>query len=354
MQEALRGAIVEAQQTRQQEIKKERGTTALIQADNQAQTYVESQKNIKLQKNAKTTRKNSITKANSYALVQKELDTSKTIETALTVGAVLSVAAQIAKGAGAITVVAAVANPFVLSAVAGAFVVGAVIVNLRAANKELLSFLSLNIEQFTDLMDFFELAELIISEMQKNEELKIFNFKSDAVKAHAELYKLELLRNSPQRVIDELMALQTESNKLKKKGFNLTGKVRRAFFSSYIQAKIIKYFNNFVLACNVMQQRFFLFINIYRRDFDKAITALEYKPQFKKVFNIGLDQKTTIAVTEEFNDTKIKELIKQYAGVAEKLNAIELKLGATKDPNQGGGQGQGQGGGVRRRTRRRR
>jgi len=261
----------------------------------------------------------------------------------------LTVGNQLLKHAAGATIVVGTVIPVILPALAAAALIGAVILKLKAGHIKLNAFLKLNTEQFSDLIDFFKLAEMITLKMQEiDTQLKNFNFKCEMVNAHASMYRLELLSISPPSVIEKLHELSKVHNKSeddveytkkiqqkieKNKSWvkRTAGTLERVFFSGLLMDNISKYYNNLVLACQAMKDRFFLFINIYRKVFDQAMKDIQVnnKELFDKVFSIPVGTTVTISTGYGDLDKEVDDAIAKAAELAAAPTLQDADLAGT-------------------------
>jgi len=269
-----------------------------------------------------------------------------------------------AKTLGGIAVVAAAANPVVLPAVAAAALAVAIILRTKAGHRNLLKFLSTKSSQFTNMLDFINLAELIIKKMkEKNPAVAKYNFHSDAALSAAEDLKATLLAISPPSVLQEFMQqtktrpppdAQTRFAKLKNTSGKLYGMFRRVFFYSAVEDSVRTKFEEVLTACEIMETRFFLFLITYENDYAAISEEIQRDPQYQKTF--GLAQVAAEASKDVAENAKIMDVVVKKAeeiatsAAAADEPSSELPIADDENP-QGGPQMAGR---RTRRTRRRR
>jgi hypothetical protein len=209
------------------------------------------------------------------------------------------------KALGAISVVAGGAFPAALPVIAASALVVAIFLQYYAGSVELMAYMGIISEQFTEVIDFFNLASIISTTMQDkttDEKIKKFDFRLAKVKAFAKLFIKELLKYSPdsmrQKMIsesgkqDEIMTLIKETKPLEGlKGMLARGitKLSRFFSSGAIMGRLSRYFQNFTVSCQATKDRFFLFIAMYPDLFKTAMDTIRdpnnlHSKLFDKIF----------------------------------------------------------------------
>ena len=318
-------------------------------------------------------------------------------EKAMIVGAVASGTAAVARGLGGVAFVAAVANPFVLPGVAAAFIILAIYAQLKSNNLKFHSFLKMNIEHFTDLHNFIQMAKMVIKEMQEQEirmssdgkpnegQVGKYDFNTASVEALAKYYKSVLLENSPVAVLKMLQELEKNDGKLspaqaqelvkpetgdssapnqeggislpsffkknqsetesaqepttnsvlKKRGSNWTGTIKRAIWSSYYQGNIEKAFQDLMSAATNMKDRFFFFLHLNSELFQQVRSKIMESEDFRKVFKIDPTVKVDISISGQAQELR-KKLEEAYADGKNSLQA-DAQTAQTAQAGSGAG-----------------
>ena len=101
---------------------------------------------------------------------------------------------------------------------------------------------------------------------------------------------------------------------------------------------ISKYYNNLVLACQAMKDRFFLFINIYRKVFDQAMKDIQENNRelFNKVFSIPEGTTVTIYTGYRDNDAEVDAAIEKAAAEAAGVTSEDADLASRNLAPKGG------------------
>ena len=276
------------------------------------------------------------------------------------------VISKIVQGAATLTIVAAAANPATFPIIAGVFIVAAVTLKLVADHTELNHFLRLNMEQFTRFMEFFRMTDLIMTRFAADEKYahipqNILN--TGKVNDLAEVYRAELLKNSPPAVINALQKLINKSNEKNalRKAFknakinstrtrkrNIFGSVKRFVASSSIMASIIKQFQNFVVSCTDSQFRFSILMTRYSKEFNEVVDTIEASgtEQEKVIISMILGPKKDqqVAITDAAQSKQLSDIVGNLVAipsVAAEVNNAE-KEGAALQAQVPGQQAQGQ------------
>ena len=225
------------------------------------------------------------------------------------------------KTLGGIAAVAAAVNPVVLPAEAGAALAVAIILSTKAGHRNLLKFLSTKSSQFTNMLDFINLAELIIAKMkEKNPAVAKYNFHSDAALAAAEDLKTTLLAISPPSVLQDFMRqtgtkpppdARTRFAKFKNTSGKLYGMFRRVFLYSAVEDSVRAKFEEVLTACEIMETRFFLFLITYENDYAAISEEIQRDPQYQKTF--GIAQVAAEASKDVAENAKILDSVEKKA-----------------------------------------
>lgn len=225
------------------------------------------------------------------------------------------------KTLGGIAVVAAAVNPIVLPTVAAAALAIAIILKTKAGHRDLLKFLTAKSSQFTNMLDFINLAELIIAKMkEKNPSVARYNFHSDAALAAAEDLKTTLLAISPPSVLQDFMRqtgtkpppdAQTKFDRFSRTAGKLYGMFRRVFRYDSVTASVVRKFEELLTACEIMETRFFLFLITYENDYAAISEEIQRDPQYQKTF--GLAQVAAEASKDVAENSKILDSVEKKA-----------------------------------------
>jgi len=257
------------------------------------------------------------------------------------IAAGVSATDTILKAAGTIAVVAGGAFPLALPIIAASALVISVFLQYYAGSAELVAFMNTISEQFSDIIDFFNLASIITNTMQQNNtSLGLFDFRLGKVKAYAKLFTKELLKYSPTEIREKMLKtsdndavigelLKTTEPLKGLKGFlarRITA-MKRFFASGAIMARLSRYFQNFSVACQATKDRFFLFIAMYPAVFNKSMKGIldpnhESHALFKKIFFLDPNAVMNIQIEPTAEDIA-RTLLQKYQKVEDVNKALE-------------------------------
>lgn len=221
---------------------------------------------------------------------------------------VASIVSKVAKAAVGIAAIAAAVNPATLPAVAGAALVIAVILELKAGHKKLIAALKLNSIKFMDIMDFLNISDTVIQAiLAKNPDSLIKNLRQEKVTAAAETFRMLLLSIAPPDVIKMMKKIgaatdrniEISDNKVFKRSTtigSLLGTISRIAYSSHMIDSIVDSLQELINECVSFQARFLLYLLMNMNEFSSIVGEVKASETYKQLYVIH-NTKTTTSVT---------------------------------------------------------